>query len=109
MKYWSLHLAEQLQRRAEQVGVERFRVARAEQSKVMSEATRLFHSGLPSSDPKVRGLARRARDLHELTLGQDKQLQARMRRLNNEGYLRQGEVGPYTDPEVVRYLERALQ
>ena len=109
MKYWSLHLAEQLQRRAEQVGVERFRVARAEESRVLDEATRLFQSGLPSSDPKVRGLARRARDLHQFTLGEDKQLRARMRRLNNEGYLRQGEVGPYIDPAVVRYLEKALQ
>lgn len=109
MKYWSLHLAEQLQRRAEQVGVERFRVARAEESKVMDEATRLFQSGLPSSDPKVRGLARRAHDLHKLVVGEDKQLEARLRRLNNEGYLRQGEIGPYTDPAVVRYLEKALQ
>jgi hypothetical protein len=106
--YWSLHLAQQLQRRAEQVGVDRFRLARDEENKVLGEATRLFQSGTPAHDPKVRGLASRARDLSHFMMGEDRQLRARMRRLNNEGYLRQGEVGPYTDPAVVRYLELAL-
>lgn len=108
MKSWSLHLVDQLQRRADQVGVERFRLAKAEESQVMGEATRLLQTGLPSHDPKVRGLARRARDLRKIISGDDVHFENRLRRLNNEGYLRQGKEGPYVDPAVFRYLERAL-